>query len=365
MSRSFAASCIGGQTTLKEALAAIDAGRMGCAVVVLDGRFVSTLTDGDIRRAILSGTSLDAAVDTILLPGSEGGGCCITAPAGTSADDLLLLMSEHDVRHIPLLDEAGRAVDLVFMPDLLRDGRLPLRAVVMAGGFGKRLRPLTEQLPKPMLPVGGRPLLEVTLERMRQAGIHRCTLTTHYRGQMIREHFGDGSDRGLQIGYVQERHPLGTAGSLRLLENVREPLLVINGDVLTGVDFASFFAFHREQRVAATLGVRPFEVAVPFGVVDVCGSVVIGIEEKPVLRRFINAGLYVLEPEVLAFIPKTGPFDMPDLVRALLAAGLPVASYPITEYWQDIGQVDDYHRAQADYDLGCVGTLSVAEVPAL
>ena len=269
-------------------------------------------------------------------------------------------MLEYEIRHIPVLDDDGHVADVAFVADLVGEPHLPVRAVVMAGGYGRRLRPLTEEVPKPMLPVGGRPLLETTLDRLRQAGIQRCTLTTHYLGDQIRAHFGDGASIGMELGYVEEHSPLGTAGALRLVESAQEPLLMMNGDVLTGIDFKALLAFHREQQAKVTIGVRPYEVAVPFGVVATEGPLVTSIEEKPVLRRFINAGIYLIEPDVVSLMPENGAFDMPDLVHRALEAGHSVAGYPITEYWQDIGSADDYRKAIEDWDRGLIESAAGA-----
>ncbi|MAG56287.1 MAG: hypothetical protein CMJ83_08360 [Planctomycetes bacterium] len=341
------------EATIRDTMVAIDRGRLGIALVLqTDGILLGTVTDGDVRRAILAGGSLDSRVDALLDRAARTR--CITAAAGTNDHDLLRIMMEYDVRHVPLIDVDGQVVDVAFMGDLVKERSLPLQAVVMAGGFGRRLRPLTDDLPKPMLPIGGRPLLETTVDRLRRAGIRQCTLTTHYMGHTIRDHFGDGSEFGVEIGYVEETHPLGTAGALRLVEQGDDPLLVLNGDVLTGVDFGALFAFHREQDADLTLGVRPYEVAVPFGVVETDGARVVAIEEKPVLRRFINAGIYVVEPRARDLVPERGTFDMPDLVRRAIDADRIVASFPITEYWQDIGQVDDYRKAILDFEGGAV-----------
>lgn len=340
---------------IRDVMRVIDAGGLGLALIVdEDDRFLGTVTDGDVRRSILAGIELDLPVTRVMALRAERYRRSITALDGTSDDELLRMMIEFEVRHIPVLDQERRVVDISFVADLVRDRGLPVRAVVMAGGYGHRLRPLTREVPKPMLPVGGRPLLETTLERLRQAGIRRCTLATHYLGDVIRNHFGDGEDVGMDLGYVEEKSPLGTAGALRMVDPGDDPLLLMNGDVLTGIDYGAFCAFHAEQHAAITLGVRPYEVAVPFGVVATDGPHVTAIEEKPVLRRFINAGVYLIEPEVLGLVPSEGPFDMPDLVRLALDRGLAVASYPITAYWQDIGCADDYHKAVGDFERGIV-----------
>ena len=340
--------------TLRECIAAIDKIGKGIVLVVDDDqRLLGTVTDGDIRRAILAGTDLDLPVQQLL----EGRASTpyprpITAPVGTPDAELLRLMNEHTIRQVPLLDEHGRVVDMALLSDLVKEYELPLTAVVMAGGYGTRLRPLTEELPKPMLPVGDRPLLELIIEQLRQAGVRRLNLTTHYKAELIAQHFGDGRDFGVAIRYVKEDQPLGTAGALGLLSASDEPLLVINGDILTRVDFRAMLDYHREQQADMTVAVRQYEFHVPYGVVETDGVAITGISEKPVVRHFINAGIYLLNSEVCRFIPNGQPYDMPDLISRLLAEGHRVVSFPVREYWLDIGQVEDYQKALADIENG-------------
>jgi len=310
-----------------------------------DRKLVGVLTDGDIRRAILRGVSFDEPCISIASRNP------VVAPLRVSPSEALHLMDhsrDFVVNHLPVVDAEGRAVDLLLRRDLVTEDQLALSAVIMAGGFGTRLRPLTEELPKPMLPVGGRPLMELIIEQLRQAGIRRVNVTTHYRSEEIIEHFGDGRAFGVEIKYVTEDRPLGTAGALGLMEIPNEPLLVINGDILTQVDFRAMLDFHREQRADMTVAVRQHEFRVPYGVVETNGVTITGISEKPVVQHFINAGIYLLNPGVCQFIPNGQPYDMPDLISRLLAEGRRVVSFPVREYWLDIGQSADYKQAQED-----------------
>ena len=324
-------------------------------VVDDERRLIGTVTDGDIRRAILVDFDLGLSVRTLLerreaapQPGP------ITAVVGTTETELLHMMNEHALRQIPLVNAVGQVVDLALLRVLAKDYELPLRAVVMAGGYGTRLRPLTEDLPKPMLPMGDRPLLELIIEQLRQAGIRQVDLTTHYKGERIEQHFGDGRDFGVEIQYVNEDQPLGTAGALSLLDTSDEPLLVINGDILTDVDFREILHFHRDQQADMTVAVRQYEIQVPYGVIETDGVAITGIAEKPAVRQFINAGIYLLNSEVCRFIPNGQPYDMPDLINRLIAEGLRVVCFPVREYWLDIGKLEDYHRALADVEKGDV-----------
>lgn len=339
-------------SSLRAAMACIDRNARGIALVVdPQGQLMGTVTDGDIRRAILSGLDLELPVTVLLerraaTPYPQP----VTATAGTPTARLIRLMNEHAIRHVPLLDERGRVVDVALLSDLVKEYELPLRAVVMAGGFGTRLRPLTEDLPKPMLPVGDRPLLELIIEQLRGSGIRQVNVTTHYKGEAITQHFGDGREFGVEIRYVEEHEPLGTAGALSLLEASDAPLLVINGDILTRVDFGAMLDFHREHHADMTIAVRQYEFRVPYGVIETEGVAVKGITEKPVLKRFINAGIYLLNPDVCRYVPDAQSYDMPELISRLLAEGRRVIGFPVLEYWLDIGHVDDYRQAQADLE---------------
>jgi len=252
------------------------------------------------------------------------------------------------VHHLPLVTADGQVQGLLLRSDLTATLAPALWAVIMAGGIGSRLRPLTDSVPKPMLPVGDRPLLERTVERLRRAGIQEVRVTTHYLGDRITNHFGDGRAFGVHIEYLPEERPLGTAGALAKLRDIQSPLLVINGDILTGVDFQAMLAYHQEYRAAATVGVRQVELQVPYGVVECTGPQIRRLSEKPVEKLLVNAGIYLLEPSVLAFIPDNERFDMTDLIQRLLEEGRTVVSFPIVEYWIDIGQPADYERAQLD-----------------
>jgi len=334
--------------TIREVMACIDGNAQGIALLVDgEGRLVNTVTDGDIRRAILAGLEVDLPAQVLVDRRRESPRPApVTVAEGTPEERILELMNQHVLRQVPVLDGSGRVVGLTLMADLVKEQGLPLRAVVMAGGFGRRLRPLTDEVPKPMLPVGDRPLLELVLEGLRESGIHRVHLSTHYKGKMIADHFGDGSDFGLDIQYLEEDEPLGTAGALGLMEPTDEPVLVVNGDILTGLDFRAMLDFHREHRATMTVGVRQHEIAVPYGVVEAEGERVTRIREKPRIRHFINAGIYLLQPEAISLLAEGRPADMTDLIQDLLREGRLVVCFPVREDWIDIGQIDDYLAAR-------------------
>jgi NDP-sugar pyrophosphorylase family protein len=267
-------------------------------------------------------------------------------------------MRDRKIRHLPLLDDAHRVVDLVCLADLVpeRAGDDPLTAVIMAGGLGTRLRPLTEHTPKPMLPVAGKPLLERTIGNLRDAGVRDVVVSTRYKAEHVESHFSDGAAFGVSVRYLNEHRPLGTAGSLRLMDRPESTLLVINGDVLTSLDFRAMRAFHADHRATLTVGVRKYAFSVPYGVVECDGPAVTRLREKPTYTSFVNAGIYLLEPGAFDHLPDAdGPFNMTDLIERLVDSGGSVVSFPIHEYWMDIGQPEDYEAVQRDVAAGLAG----------
>jgi dTDP-glucose pyrophosphorylase/CBS domain-containing protein len=343
-------------SSIRDAIVCIDRSAVGIALVVDgDRRLIATITDGDIRRALLAGVDFARPVQVLI---DERPAVArkvpMTAPSGTEPALLLDLMSRQVVRHIPLVDPRGRVVDIALLSDFIKTLESPMRALVMAGGFGTRLRPLTDELPKPMLPMGDRPLLEVIVQQLQQAGIRHVSISRHYKGDQIEQHFGDGHRFNVDIEYVDEDQPLGTAGAVGLLANGVElandddPLLVVNGDILTQVNYAAMLDFHCSNRADLTVAVRPFEVQVPYGVVDTDGVLVRDVDEKPIIRNFINAGIYLLNTRVRRLVPAGERYDMTQLIRRAVAERFRVISFPLREYWLDIGQSDDYARAVAD-----------------
>lgn len=346
------------ESTIRQVIVCIDRGGQGIALVVDQKQhLLGTVTDGDIRRAMLSGMDLELPVSVILAKRAETAyPQPITAALSTPEAELLRLMNKHTIRHIPLLDDCGAVAGIALLSELVKEYEMPITAMVMAGGMGTRLRPLTEELPKPMLPVGDRPLLELIIEQLRQTGIHQVNIATHYKPEKITEHFGNGRDFGIDIRYVAEEQPLGTAGALSLMQPPDRPLLVMNGDILTRVNFKQMYAFHREHHADLTVGVRPYQVQVPYGVVESDGVHLCRLAEKPIYTFFVNAGIYLLEPAAYRYIPMNGRrFDMPDLIERLIADGRRVVSFPVREYWLDIGQHDDYLQAQEDVRNGVYG----------
>lgn len=347
--------CAQADSAIRDVMNCMDRSRMGIVLIVDPQRkLVGTVTDGDVRRALLARCDLDQSV-SVLLARKAGTPFAqpITAPAGANPSDYLRVLKQHNVVHLPLVDAEQRIVGLITLDDFISERPLPPQAIVMAGGMGQRLRPLTEEIPKPMLRIGDRPLLEIIIEQLRGAGIRQVKVTTHHKREKITEHFGDGRDFGVALSYVEEDKPLGTVGGLGLLDGMSdETLLVMNGDILTQLDFRAMLAYHREHRADLTVAVRHYDFTVPYGVIHCEGSNVTGVSEKPVFDFFVNAGIYLLEPVVRRFIPTGQRFDMTDLIQCLVDAGRAVVSFPIREYWLDIGQHADYAQAQASVKNG-------------
>jgi dTDP-glucose pyrophosphorylase len=330
---------------VREVIRAIDRGAVEIALAVdAHRRLLGTVTDGDIRRALLTGTRLEDPIAPIVHRAP------VTAPIGTEATLLLRLMTEHAIEQVPLLDE-DQVVDLATIRELVRVGPEQGPVVIMAGGEGRRLRPLTEDTPKPMLPVGDRPLLEHVISQVRAAGFTKVMMAVNYRSEVIERHFGDGGEFGVDIDYIHEHERLGSAGALALVRSeLDRPFIVVNADLLTNVNLGALARFHREQQNALTVGVRQCAIQVPYGVVELDGLAVTGLTEKPALEFFINAGIYAVNPEAIALMPEEiREFNMTDLIEAALGAGARVGSFPISEYWLDIGQLSDYERADADH----------------
>ncbi len=329
--------------TIRDAIARIDSGGMQITLVVDgDGRLVGTITDGDIRRGLLKGLPLDApAIDV-------ANRAPTTASPRDDRNSILAVMKRKLIHQIPLIDEGGRVVGLDTLDEMLLPPRRDNLIVLMAGGEGIRLRPLTNDIPKPMIQVGGKPMLESIVENFASFGFWRFCIAVNYKAEFIEEYFGDGRKWDVQIEYLRESEKLGTAGALSLIVDIpSEPVLVMNADILTNVDFGNILNFHQENRAAAaTLCVREYSHIVPYGVVQMDGDGVLEIAEKPTQRSLVSAGIYVLDPAIFKLLRSGESLDMPELLGRLLKCGQGVAGFPIHEYWLDIGRHEDLQSAQ-------------------
>jgi len=339
---------VGPQQPMTEVLAVLNhTGGIGIALVVNEkSELLGTVTDGDVRRALLDGKSMDEPAQAIMNAQP------ITAAIGASQEELLALLRTHRKRQIPLIAN-GQVVDIMWTEQLLEAEQpvcLSTPTVIMCGGTGTRLRPLTDDTPKPLLPVGGKPILERLIEGLSRQGITEIYLAVNYQAAKIEEHCGDGQKWGVHIQYTRESQSLGTVGALGLLAGqLTEPALVLNGDLLTEVRYTRLLEFHVERGFDLSLGMTPYQIQVPYGVVTVQGEQVSQLEEKPTYSFFTNAGIYVLNPDVISLIPHNQYYDMTQLINQLLGQKGRVGAFPIHEYWLDIGNPSDY--AIGDRDL--------------
>ncbi|CDU11023.1 nucleotidyltransferase family protein [Vibrio coralliirubri] len=339
--------------TLLEALKVINNEALRVAIVVSESnKLLGVLTDGDIRRGLLQSLPLTTKVADVMSVTP------ITARVGTSADDLVGLMESRGILSIPILDAHGVVVGLETLQHMLSKPKIENPVFIMAGGFGTRLRPLTDNCPKPMLKIGGRPILETVIRSFIKAGFVNFYISTHYMPEKIKSYFGDGSSLGITINYVHEEEPLGTGGALGLLPKDLPdslPLIMMNGDVLTKVDFQRLLEFHTENNADATMCVREYDYQIPYGVINGEGNKVRSMVEKPIQRFFVNAGIYVVSPRVIQSVSKNHCIDMPTLLEEHMRQRDNILMFPIHEYWLDIGRMDDFNRAQTDiHSLGMV-----------
>jgi dTDP-glucose pyrophosphorylase len=330
--------------TLRQAISTLNETALQIVLAVSPaGELLGTLTDGDIRRGLLRGVTLDDAIDAIVYREP------LVAPPQLDRETALRLMQANGIHQLPVVDDKRRVVGLHLLDDLMLPTRRDNLIVIMAGGQGTRLRPYTEACPKPLLPVGGKSMLEHILDRAKGEGFWRFAIAIHYLGHMIEASFGDGSSRNLQIEYLREQMPLGTAGAVGLLDPRPDaPFIVCNGDVLTDIHFGELLDFHCRQGAVATMAVRLHEWQHPFGVVKTKGVDIVGFEEKPTVRSHINAGIYVLNPGALDQLPQGTRCDMPTLFGALHERGARTIVYPMHEPWLDVGRPDDYEHANGN-----------------
>ncbi|MCG3773361.1 MAG: UTP--glucose-1-phosphate uridylyltransferase [Nitrospira sp.] len=330
---------------IRQAIAMLDDSAIQIVLVVdSGGALIGTVTDGDIRRGLLRSLSVETPVEQVMFREFR------SLSEDATDEEALSLMRRQAIQHVPALDESGRVSRLILLKQLLAPKPLSNWVVLMAGGEGRRMLPLTENDPKPMLRVASRPLLEITLERCVDAGFNRVFIAVSHMKQQIIDHFADGSRWGISISYIEEEQPLGTAGALSLLtESANHPLLVINADVLTRVNLTELMKFHDEHGSSATVCVRSYETQVPFGVVTANGLFMESMEEKPILTHLVNAGIYVIGPEVVGMLTKNERTDMPDLLAIASSRGLPIGVFPIHEYWRDVGNLDSLFRANDEW----------------
>lgn len=327
--------------TIRHAMECIDSNWREVSLVSdSEQRIIGVITDGDIRRGLLRGLTMDSPATEIMTK--------TFFSVGPDADrtTVLDIMKSRSIRHVPVLDAQGKLIGIHFLEELLGTSVKPNIAVIMAGGKGTRLRPLTENCPKPMIPVAGRPILERVILHLVGYGIRKIYLSINYLGDMIEQYFGDGSAFGCSIQYLREEKYLGTGGPLSLLpEQPKHPLIVMNGDQVTQVNIARLLEFHEKEKVEATIAIRPYQVEIPFGVIRKNGNRLVEIQEKPASNHLISVGMYVLNPSVLTFVPKNEEFPITDLFDVLLERNIPVGVHFVEEEWIDVGRLEDLKKA--------------------
>lgn len=331
--------------SLTKAISVIENGHVQFAFVVNGKqRLIGTVTDGDIRRALLSGASLDTPIGSVMFKGFR------SLHSNATEDEAISLMRREAIHQVPVLDEQGRVVRLFLLEDLIKPKVRSNAVVIMAGGEGKRLRPHTLDCPKPMLLINGKPMLQIILEQCVDAGFHDFYLSVNYLKDQIQDYFVNGERWGVRIEYLEESQPLGTAGALSLLpKKLSEPMLVINGDVLTRINFRQLLRFHDEHQASATLCIREHKTQMPYGVVHVNDSDVQAVEEKPILNHYVSAGIYILDPSLLDLVPHNLCFDMPQLLEKAIKQQFKVTAFPVHEYWLDVGHHDSFESAKQSW----------------
>jgi len=307
------------------------------------GELEGTISDGDIRRGLLKGLDLKSPIANVIHRNA------MVVPPEMGREMVMQLMVANKIQQIPVVNEHRHIVGLHLWDEITTVPVRPNMMVIMAGGIGSRLRPHTENCPKPLLPVAGKPMLEHIIERAKLEGFSHFVLAIHYLGHMIEDHFGNGDRLGVQIDYLREHSPLGTAGALGLLNPLPEAAFVVtNGDVITDIRYGELLDFHIRHDAAATMAVRVYEWQHPFGVVHTHGVEIVGFEEKPVARSHINAGVYALDPGALNALSADARCDMPTMFERLQAQTKRTVAYPMHEPWLDVGRPDDLNRANAE-----------------
>jgi dTDP-glucose pyrophosphorylase len=331
---------------LQQALQILDdGGRQICLIVDRANRLLGVMTDGDFRRLFLVGANMQEPVSAHLTENF------VSVLAHTPKDKIRAAFKESKVHQIPLLTNTGEVVGLATIDDLLEITPRQNQTVILAGGRGTRLGAITKSIPKPMVNVGGRPILELVIKRLRSCGLTRITLCVGYLSEQIQDHFGDGSEFGVEIDYVNEDEPRGTAGPLAHLQySPDHAFLVMNADLVTELDFGEVLDFHVNSNADLTIVTRPHEVNIPFGVIQEVDGEISDLVEKPSYSFDVSSGIYALSPAVLHKVPRDVKFDMPDLIRSSISAGLRVKSFQFSDYWIDIGRLDELERARRDWE---------------
>lgn len=330
---------------LRQVLEQLNIGAKGIVLVVdQQNKLVGTITDGDVRRALLQGFTLTDPIDKVIHYRP------VFVKSSTSREEIKDIFIKKAVRQLPVVDEEGVLVDLISINEVLVPEGKDNPVVIMAGGLGTRLKPLTQEIPKPMLKVGADPILQHIINNFKQYGYNKIIITVNYKAEIIENYFQDGYAYGVNIKYIKEKKRLGTAGGIHLARAYLEkPFFVINGDIFTNLNMEKLMDFHLDNQYALTIGTKNYSFQIPYGVLETEGKKVTRIREKPELKLLISGGVYCLNPEVIKLIPENKYFEITDLINTCLDKGLPVGSYEIKDYWMDIGRQEDYYQLNNDY----------------
>lgn len=339
--------CVPEGSTIREAVQSIDNTRLGIALIVDNhNKLKGIVTDADIRHHLLQGINLDSPVSEVMNRNP------ITASINMSREEVVALAKRSFILQVPVLDCSGRVIKMEYLPDLISTREKENWVIILAGGVGTRLKPLTDDLPKPMLNIGNRPILETLLKGLTDCGFKNYLLAVNYKAPKVKEYFGDGLSLGINIRYIEETCLLGTAGALSLIPpdiNLDKSFIVMNGDLLTNLDYNRLMEYHGEKDSCLTVCVKELDYQLPYGVVKIDRGLVTDIIEKPIQAFFINAGIYVVDPKAIHLVPHNQYFDMTLLIKALIRRGEKVICFPLREYWIDIGMPKDYLRACSQY----------------
>jgi dTDP-glucose pyrophosphorylase len=332
-------------TSIIEVLKIIDKSTKQLALVVDDNdKLIGTINDGDIRRAMLNDIPLTNSIENIYFKTPT------VVDINTSKQEIINICTIKKIHQIPIVDNNGNIIGLEVLDELIKKDTKTNKVVLMVGGLGTRLRPLTNKTPKPMLHVGGKPILQTIVERFANYGFINIIMCVNYKSNIIQDYFGNGEKFGVNIEYVLEDKRMGTAGALSLVKDkLNDPFFVMNGDLLTNINFEHMMDYHQVNNSSATMGVREYDFQVPYGVVNIDDGNIKSIEEKPVHKFFVSGGVYILNNNILNFIPEDEFFDMPTLFENIIDNNMKSISFPIREYWLDIGRVEEFEKANNEY----------------
>ncbi|EAJ0348667.1 CBS domain-containing protein [Campylobacter lari] len=329
--------------SIQEALKIIGSERVRIALVVENDKFLGVISDSNIRRALLNGKKLEDSIETIYTKNS------LTIKENTSKEELLKLASQTDIYDFPVLNSENEVIAIKSIASILKEKSFENEVVLMVGGLGSRLGELTKNTPKPMLKIGKKPILENIVLNFKEQGFKKFIFCVNYKKEVICDYFQEGKSWGVEISYIKEKQKLGTAGALSLVKDMKKSFIVMNGDILTKLDFDQLIQEHKKSKAVMSVVLREFKHQIPYGVVKISNNDIKDIEEKPIQKFLVSAGIYVLEPEVLKYIKKDVYLDMPNLIKRLLDKKLKINSYILQDYWIDIGRLEEYEKAIVDF----------------